>query len=164
MRALLLAVLLLPSGASAAKKKDRFADLEASLKSPRQWKIVETAFGEILGGRLREIEAAEPNRFWKNSSTFALRGLNAENHFTRVDCIYPAPPCPERASDLEERLLNVTMLDALPFQDKSRLYDARTWELSEKGRTTLKEIRERFPDLEKRFAKIVVQRVGQPRD
>ena len=151
MRLVLLLALGLPlAGFAAEIRPGDYDSISDALKDKRCMRIIEKGFGEIVTGRRREIEGSEPGRFWKDTTAFALRERTPDGHFLSVRCL-SVGPCADRAAELESRLLNASVLDALPLK-KGPYYDPRTWELTSLGEKILKAVRKRFPNLEKRLA------------
>ena len=161
MRLRLLPLLFLPClllaaapPAGAAKKSAPAADYK---EIPAfNWGLVSSGFVEVFRLRNREIESAEPNRFFPGSVAFALGRIDDTGHYLMLNC-GSSDACGAKRDALEERLVYSTLLEVVrtPKAPKDRLYDPRTWELSPLGEKYVEKLRKRYPDLPKRLARLV---------
>ena len=136
--------------AGAASKTSDYKEIPAI-----NWSLVSTGFVEVFRLRNREIESAEPNRFFPGSVAFALGRIDDAGHFLMLKC--GATDCGANRDALEERLVSATLLEVVrtPKASKDQLYNASTWELSPLGEKYMEKLRKRHPDLPKRLARLV---------
>jgi hypothetical protein len=120
------------------------------------WGLVSTGFIETFKLRNREIESAEPNRFFPGSVAFALGRIDDSGHYLMLKC-GSTDGCGANRDALEERLVYSTLLDVIrtPKVTKDQLYNASTLELTPLGEKYMEKLRKRYPDLSKRLARLV---------
>ncbi len=120
------------------------------------WSLTSTGFVEMFKLRNREIESAEPNRYFPGSVAFALGRIDDSGHYLMLKCGASAS-CGAMRDALEERLLYATLLEIVrtPKVTKDQLYNATTWDLTPLGYKYIEKLRKRYPDLPTRLAKLV---------
>lgn len=141
-----------------AVNKSRAASKAADYKEipALNWGLTSAGFIEVFKLRNREIESAEPNRFFPGSVAFALGRIDDSGHYLMLKCGSSAN-CGGKSDALEERLVYATLLEVVrtPKAKKDQLYNARTWELTPLGEKYIKILRKRYPDLSTRLARLV---------
>lgn len=164
MRVHLLSLLLVPAllfsavpPAHAAKKAaapDKGADYKTI--PAINWNLVSAGFMELFKLRNREIESAEPGRFFPGAVAFALGRIDDTGHYLMLNC-GSAGDCGGKRDMLEDRLVYSTFLQAIrtPKAAKDQLYDQRTWALTPLGDQYMEKLLKRHPDLPKRLARLV---------
>lgn len=140
--------------ARAAGKAAKGSDYEAI--PAINWKLVSTGFMELFKLRNREIESAEPGRFFPGAVAFALGRIDDTGHYLMLNC-GSAGDCGGKRDMLEDRLVYSTFLQAIrtPKAAKDQLYDQRTWALTPLGNQYMEKLLKRHPDLPKRLARLV---------
>ncbi|MCX5792925.1 MAG: hypothetical protein NTY45_12035 [Elusimicrobia bacterium] len=157
---LLSGLLLSLAPAAQAAKKHRAAAKAADSGSeeipPFNWNLAATGFIEMFTERNREIESAEPNRFFPGSVAFALGKIDADGHYLMLKCYSVSDTCGNKRDALEERMVYTTFLEAVRTKvPKDQLYNMRTWELTPLGEKYMEKLRKRYPDLPTRLARLV---------
>jgi len=106
--------------------------------------------------RNREIESAEPNRFFPGAVAFALGRIDDSGHYLMLKC-GSSSDCGGNRDALEERLVYATLLEVVrtPKVTKDQLYNPDTWELTPLGNKYIEKLSKRYPDLSKRLARLV---------
>jgi len=119
------------------------------------WNLVSSGFVEVFRNRNREIESAEPNRFFPGTVAFALGRIDNSGHYLMLNC-GSSSNCGAQRDMLEERMVCVCLLDVVrtPRVSKAQLYNARTWELTSLGGEYIEKIRKRYPDLFTRLGRL----------
>ncbi len=163
MRPKVLSLLLLPLLLlAAAPRADAARKAGASSKAldykdipPFNWNVMTSGFVEVFKLRNREIESTEPNRFFPASVAFALGRMDNEGHFLLLKC--SSGDCDGMRNSLEERAVYSALLQVIrtPRASKDQLYDRRTWELTPLGRRYIEKLRKRYPDFNKRLARLM---------
>ncbi len=142
-----------------AAKKAKAADKTSDYKEipAFNWNLTSTGFIEVFKLRNREIESAEPNRYFPASVAFALGRIDDSGHFLMLKCGSSAS-CDGKRDALEDRLLFATLLEVVrtPKVTKDQLYNATTWELTPLGEQYIEKLRKRYPDLPARLGKLLV--------
>jgi hypothetical protein len=120
------------------------------------WGLTSTGFVEVFKLRNREIESAEPNRFFPGSVAFALGRIDDSGHYLMLKC-GSSDSCGGKRDALEERLVYAALLEVVrtPKVTKDQLYNASTWELTPLGDKYIEKLRKRYPDLSKRMARLI---------
>ncbi len=156
---LLLPCLLLAAAPQAhAARKAKTSSKAADYRDipAFNWGIMASGFAEVFKLRNREIEAAEPNRFFPASVAFALGRMDREGHFLMLKCS-SSGDCGSMRDSLEERVVYSTLLQVIrtPRASKDRLYNEHTWELTPLGERYIEKLRKRYPDFNKRLARLM---------
>jgi len=143
----------------AAKKSKAAADKSSDYKEipAFNWNLVSSGFIEVFKLRNREIESAEPNRYFPASVAFALGRLDESGHFLMLKCGSSAS-CNNKRDALEDRMMYATLLEVVrtPKVTKDQLYNPVTWELTSLGEQYIEKLRKRYPDLPARLGKLLV--------
>jgi hypothetical protein len=123
-----------PPAAAASKAKAEAKDADYKLIPAVNWSLVSTGFMEVFKLRNREIESAEPNRFFAGSVAFALGRIDESGHYLMLKC-GSSDACSTKRDMLEDRLVYATLLEVVrtPKVTKDQLYNASTWELTTLG-------------------------------
>lgn len=165
MRRLYILFLLISSGllltitppAEAARKAKAASKASGYKEIPAlNWGLVSTGFGEVFRLRNREIESAEPNRYFPDSVAFALGRIDGTGHYLMLKC-GSSDSCGGKRDMLEDRLVFATLLQVVrtPKVTKDQLYNASTWELTSSGEKYIEILRKRYPDFNLRLARLV---------
>ncbi len=156
--ALLSGLLLCVTVPADAGNSSRTASKASDLKEipAFNWDIVSSGFMEEFRLHNREIESAEPNRYFPGAVAFALGRIDESGHYLMLKCS-SADSCDGKRDALEERLVYATLLGVLrtPKATKEQLYNASTWELTPLGEKYIKKLRKRYPDLSTRLGRLV---------
>lgn len=156
---LLSGLLFSPAAPAQAARKSRAAHPDSdSRELPQQsWSVISKGYGMVFRNRNEELESTEPNRFFPASVAFALGRIDEEGHFLLLKCTSSSNDCIAQRDMLEERIVNVTLLDVVstPKAPKDLLYNMRTWELTPLGYKYMEKLRKRYPDLPTRLARLV---------
>lgn len=154
----LLSGLLLAAAPPAQAGKKAGADKASDYKEipAINWNLVSTGFTQLFVLRNREIESAEPGRFFPGAVAFALGRIDDTGHYLMLNC-GSAGDCGGKRDMLEDRLVYSTFLQAIltPKVTKDQLYDQRTWALTKLGEQYMDKLRKRHPDLPVRLARLV---------
>lgn len=143
--------------AQAARKAKAPANAADYKEIPAfNWSLTAAGFVEVFKLRNREIESAEPNRFFPGSVAFALGRIDESGHYLMLNC-GASGSCAGQRDALEERMVYVSLLEVVrtPKVSKEQLYSAKTWELTPLGYKYIEKIRKRYPDLSARLARLV---------
>lgn len=155
---LLVPCLLFPAApqAQAAKKKAPAASGYKEIPA-FNWGLAATGFVEMFKMRNREIESAEPNRYFPGTVAFALGRMDESGHFLLLKC-GASSSCGSIRDTLEDRMVFATLLDSVrtPRARKDQLYNPLTWELSPLGEKYVDILRKRYPDLSTRLGRLIV--------
>ncbi len=137
---------------TAAAKASGYKEIPAF-----NWGLAATGFSEIFKMRNREIESAEPNRYFPGTVAFALGRMDESGHFLMLKC-GASSSCGSIRETLEDRMVFATLLDSVrtPQVRKDQLYNPRTWELSPLGEKYVDILRKRYPDLSTRLGRLIV--------
>jgi hypothetical protein len=135
----------------AASKASDYKEIPAL-----NWGLTSTGFLEVFRLRNREIESAEPNRFFPGAVAFALGRIDDSGHYLMLKC-GSSSDCGGNRDALEERLVYATLLEVVrtPKVTKDQLYNPDTWELTPLGNKYIEKLSKRYPDLSKRLARLV---------
>lgn len=156
---LLSGLLFTPTPPAQAAKRSRAAKPDSGAKEipPQSWSLTSKGFGMVFRHRNEELESTEPNRFFPASVAFALGRIDEDGHFLMLKCSSSANDCVAQRDILEERVVNVTLLDVVttPKVTKDMLYNKRTWELTPLGNKYMEILRKRYPDLPARLGRLV---------
>lgn len=156
---LLVPCLLFPAAPRAeAAKKAAAAKASGCKEIPAfNWGLAATGFVEMFKMRNREIESAEPNRYFPGTVAFALGRMDESGHFLMLKC-GASSSCGSIRDALEDRMVFATLLDSVrtPKARKDQLYNPRTWELSPLGEKYVDILRKRYPDLSTRLGRLIV--------
>jgi hypothetical protein len=135
----------------AAAKSGDYAEIPAI-----NWSLASSGFIELFKLRNREIESAEPGRFFPGAVAFALGRIDESGHYLKLSC-GSAGECGAKRDTLEDRLMYATLLEVIqtPKAKKYMLYDERTWALTGLGEQYIEKLRKRYPDLSIRLARLV---------
>lgn len=164
MKSHILALLFVPClllGAAApglaapkGKKNSKAEDYKAI--PAFNWNLAATGFLEVFRMSNREIESAEPNRFFPGSVAFALGRIDESGHYLMLRCS-ASGDCGSMRDSLEERLVYSCLLQVVrtPKVAKEQLYDSRTYALTPLGEKYIENLRRRYPDLNARLARLV---------
>lgn len=149
--------------AAAAPQKKAAASSDYKLIPAMKWNIIATGFDEVFKLRNREIESAEPGRFFPGAVAFALGRIDESGHYLMLNC-GSAGSCGSKRDVLEDRLVFATLLEVVrtPKVTKDQLYDSRTWELTPLGEQYLEKLRKRYPDLPARLGKLIGAAFANP--
>lgn len=162
MRTRIVFLLLLPCllftaapQAQAAKKKAAAASGYKEIPA-FNWGLAATGFVEMFKMRNREIESAEPNRYFPGTVAFALGRIDDSGHFLMLKC-GASSSCGSIRDALEDRMVFATLLDSVrtPKAKKFQLYNERTWELTPLGEKYVDILRKRYPDLSTRLGRLI---------
>lgn len=151
---LLLSIAPPAEAARKAKAESKASDYK---KIPAlNWSLVSTGFQEVFKLRNREIESAEPNRYFPGSVAFALGRIDESGHYLMLKC-GSSDACGSKRDTLEDRLAYATLLQVVrtPKITKDQLYNETTWELTPLGEKYMEILRKRYPDLNIRLARLV---------
>ncbi len=156
--ALLSGLLLSVTPPAEAAGKSRAASKASDYKEipALNWGVVSAGFVEVFKLRNREIESAEPNRYFPGSVAFALGRLDESGHYLMLKCS-SADSCGGNRDALEDRLVYATLLQVVrtPKAPKDQLYNASTWELTPLGNKYIEKLRKRYPDLPTRLGRLI---------
>lgn len=155
---LLVPCLLFPAAPQAQAAKKKAAAASGYKEIPAfNWGLAATGFSEIFKMRNREIESAEPNRYFPGTVAFALGRMDESGHFLMLKC-GASSNCGSIRETLEDRMVFATLLDSVrtPKVRKDQLYNPRTWELSPLGEKYVDILRKRYPDLSARLGRLIV--------
>ena len=95
--------------------------------------MAKQAFGMIVPLKKEELEGALPGRFVAGAQAWALREPDKDGHFLRVECGSKAS-CGSVRDLLEKRLAEASLVQSVSREPENKLFDARTWELTAKGK------------------------------
>ena len=145
-----------PPAEAARKSQAEAKTSDYKLIPALNWSLVSTGFVEVFRLRNREIESAEPNRYFPGAVAFALGRIDESGHYLMLKC-GASGTCGSKRDSLEDRLLYATLLEVVrtPKARKDQLYDATTWELTALGEKYMKILHKRHPDLNMRLARLV---------
>jgi len=148
---------LAPAADAARKARPASKAADSEELPAMKWGLISTGFLEVFKLRNREIESAEPNRFFQGSVAFALGRMDETGHYLMLNCGSSAT-CSTKRDMLEDRLVFATLLEVVrtPKVTKDQLYNARTWEVTSLGEQYLEKLRKRYPDLSARLGKLVL--------
>lgn len=120
------------------------------------WSLTSTGFMEVFKLRNREVESAEPDRYFPGSVAFALGRIDDSGHYLMLKC-GASGNCGANRDALEERMVYATLLEVVrtPKVSKDQLYNASTWVLTPLGEKYIEILRRRYPDLSTRLARLV---------
>lgn len=143
-------------GKAAAKSSD-YAELPEI-----NWKLASSGFIELFRLRNKEIESAEPGRYFSGEVAFALGRIDESGHFLMLNC-GSGGNCSAKRDTLEDRLMYATLLEVIrtPKAKKYMLYDERTWILTGLGEQYINKLHKRHPDLTVRLARLVGAALAQ---
>ncbi|MCM2268264.1 MAG: hypothetical protein NDI60_10885 [Elusimicrobiales bacterium] len=147
---------VMPPAAAAKKAQAGSKAADYKLIPALNWSLVSTGFVEVFKLRNREVESAEPNRFFPGSVAFALGRIDESGHYLMLKC-GGADDCATKRDALEDRLVYATLLEVVrtPRVTKDQLYNVSTWELTSLGEKYMEKLRKRHPDLNTRLAKLI---------
>ncbi len=151
---LLLSITVPADAANRSRTASKASDLK---EIPAfNWDIVSSGFMEEFRLHNREIESAEPNRYFPGAVAFALGRMDDSGHYLMLKCS-SADSCEGKRDALEERLVYSTLLEVVrtPKARKDQLYNASTWELTPLGEKYIEKLRKRYPNLSTRLARLV---------
>ncbi len=141
-----------------AGNKSRTASKASDLKEipAFNWGVVSSGFTEMFKLHNREIESAEPNRYFPGSVAFALGRIDDSGHYLMLKCS-PPNSCDGKRDALEERLVYATLLEVLrtPKAPKDQLYNVSTFELTPLGEKYIEKLRKRYPNLSTRLGRLI---------
>jgi hypothetical protein len=136
----------LPIKKKSPAERSPAADFCACAANKQCWKTTMTAYGQTSSARLTEIEAAEPNRFFPGTFVSAMQERDQNGDFLIVRC--GAGNCDDLRDELEKRVLFTSFLGVMPSKGgKDRVYDPKTWALTETGMDAIKAAKVCRPDL-----------------
>lgn len=140
--------------APQGKAKAAQTEIEDCLRDKICRGLVETSFREIFPLLLQEVEAALPGRFFEGTVTYAEKHMDAEGHFLKVDCVSENSCSKATREILEERILSVGLLMALPIKDSVRkqCYHPETWALTALGESMITRAQTASRDIKTRIA------------
>jgi hypothetical protein len=122
--------------------------LEDHLQTGHAWTLVQMGFPEILKAHLKLVAAAKPGKLIPFTRIEVLSQAKPDGSFLEATCGKPARACPEKAAEMERRVLAATLLRALPTHKRvEELYDLDRLELKETGRWAFALTEEYYPDL-----------------
>lgn len=145
-----------PAAPKKARPAPKVSDSDSEDIPQQSWSLTATGFIELFKLRNKEIEAAEPNRYFPGSVAFALGRIDESGNFLMLRCRTGASSCGSKRNVLEERIVSATLLEAVRTKaPKDQLYDKRTWALTPLGEKYMEKLRKRYPDLSTRLARLV---------
>ena len=141
-----------------ARNRSRTASKASDFKEipAFNWDIVSSGFMEMFRMHNREIESAEPNRYFPGAVAFALGRMDESGHYLMLKCS-SSDSCEGKRDALEERLVYATLLEVLrtPKAPKDQLYNVSTFELTPLGEKYIEKLRKRYPNLSARLGRLV---------
>lgn len=145
MRTILLLAL---AAVSASAGNSRISNC---LKERPARELVKTGFAQMFPQHISEIEGAPAGRFFKDTVTFTLPGVDNQGHFLDVRCLESGGfqrTCSAQRDVLEERVFFLTVLKSLPCDFSGRtLYMENNWEITPIGESVVKEFKVSYPRL-----------------
>lgn len=151
--------------APQGKAKAAQTEIEDCLRDRKCRALVEISFQKIFPLLLQEVEAALPGRFFEGTVTYAEKSMDLEGHFLKVDCLSENSCSKANREILEERILSVGLLMALPIKDSIRrqCYQPQTWALTALGESMIARAQTASPDIKTRIALLAAKILKNPR-
>ncbi len=150
-----LSCLLFPAAAQAPAARAQYQTPSLG-DTPQDWDAIARSFTHLFKLHIPEVETADPNRFFSNTSVFVMTKMDKTGHFLVLKGGGKSGSASGRRNTLEERMKSVTLLEDLRTSErKDRLFNKKTWVVTPQGEEHLKKLRLRFPNLAARVGKLV---------
>lgn len=108
----------------------------------------------IVPLKKEELEGALPGRFVAGAQAWALREADKDGHFLRVECGARAS-CGSVRDLLEKRLAEASLAQSVSREPEKKLFDAKTWQLTAKGKKIVEDAKRCRPSLWTELAPIL---------
>jgi hypothetical protein len=156
---LLIAALASPSVAAKTPKAPKARTPCECSASRMCWSLVIEGFDLRFKQALREVEAAQPGRFFPKSQPFALEKPDAQGNFLTMAGGCGPSGCEEQRDELQKRVVFSSLLSVLPpARPAGALYHPGTWELTAKGDAVVAELRRCRPGVLGELTEVVMGR------
>lgn len=121
----------------------------------RCWPLAKQAFAIIIALKKTEVEGALPGRFVAGTQAWALHEPEKDGHFLRVTCGSDKVPCASVRDLLERRLAESSLVQSVSREPEKKLFNAKTWELTAKGKTVFEDAKRCRPGLWSELAPVL---------
>lgn len=129
---------------------------------PRALKLIVDGFSQTFPLNLRVVASSMPGRFFAGVHADVLDRLGPDGHYLKMGCGAKLTPCDAGRDALEERLMMVSLIQALPRElPDEELFDPQSFEVRAPGRQLVAQTRRRHPTLMAALAAVVARHFGR---